>query len=166
MDHLWSPWRYRYVSNAGTSGTCVFCAKANENRDEDNLILYRDTHCFVVLNLFPYTTGHLMVVPYEHVATLEDASADSLQQMFLLAAEASRHLRAEYNPPGLNLGMNIGECAGAGIAGHIHMHVLPRWPGDVNFMTAIGETRVLPEDLADTYKRLSRCFQREEPSGR
>ncbi len=144
----------------------MFCAKARENRDVENLILHRGTHCFVLLNLFPYTTGHLMVVPYAHVSTLEDASQEALQEMFLLASAASGHLRAEYKPRGINLGMNIGECAGAGIAEHIHMHVLPRWPGDVNFMTAIGETRVLPEDLPETYQKLARRFAQAEPAER
>ena len=158
MDHLWSPWRYRYVTKAGAEPGCVFCAKAQSSDDRSNLVLYRGTHCFVILNLYPYTTGHLMVVPYTHVSTMEDASSDETTEMMLLTRQASRHLRAVYRPKGLNIGMNIGECAGAGIAEHIHMHVLPRWPGDVNFMTSIGETRVLPEDLDTTYQRLHQAF--------
>ncbi|MBL8176715.1 MAG: HIT domain-containing protein [Bryobacterales bacterium] len=158
MDRLWSPWRYRYVSNAGTEPGCVLCAKHQSGDDRGNLVLFRGAACFVILNLYPYTTGHLMVVPYAHVSTLEDAPGESVAEMMQLTQAASRHLRAVYRPQGLNIGMNIGECAGAGIAGHIHMHVLPRWPGDVNFMTSIAETRVLPEDLDTTYSRLYEAF--------
>ncbi|MBS1828479.1 MAG: HIT domain-containing protein [Acidobacteria bacterium] len=158
MDHLWSPWRFRYVTKAEAEPGCVFCAKALSNDDQTNLVLYRGAHCFVILNLYPYTTGHLMVVPYTHVSTMEEASEEATTEMMLLTRAASRHLRAVYKPKGLNIGMNIGECAGAGIAEHIHMHVLPRWPGDVNFMTSIGETRVLPEDLDTTYQRLHQAF--------
>jgi ATP adenylyltransferase len=158
MDHLWSPWRYRYVSKADPGPGCVFCLKPAENRDPDNLIVYRGPECYVVMNLFPYTTGHLLVVPFEHVATLEETSEAALQEMMSLTRSAARHLGEVYKPKGLNIGMNLGECAGAGIAGHIHMHVLPRWPGDVNFMTAVGETRILPEDLRTTYEKLTRAF--------
>lgn len=158
MDHLWSPWRFRYVSKADAGGECVFCEKASENRDRENLIVHRGHGCFAVLNLFPYTTGHMMVVTYEHVATLEEAGEDTVRELMLLTREASRHLRSVYNPKGLNIGMNIGECAGAGVAGHLHMHILPRWPGDVNFMTTVGETRVLPEDLDVTFEKLRRAF--------
>ena len=122
--------------------------------DDAALVLHRARHSFVVLNRFPYTSGHLMLVPNQHVATLGDCPPEALQEMSLLARQAETNLIKTYNCPGLNLGFNIGACAGAGVAGHIHMHVLPRWPGDVNFMTTIGETRVLPEDLAVTYRRL------------
>ncbi|MFN7934179.1 MAG: HIT domain-containing protein [Bryobacteraceae bacterium] len=158
MDHLWSPWRYRYVTKAAPEPGCVFCAKAQSNDDQANLVLYRGAFCFVILNLYPYTTGHLMVVPYTHVSTLEEATQDATTEMMMLTRSASLHLRSVYRPKGLNIGMNIGECAGAGIAEHIHMHILPRWPGDVNFMTSIGETRVLPEDLDTTYQRLHQAF--------
>ena len=158
MDHLWSPWRYRYVTKADSDKGCVFCAKAQADDDKTSLILFRGTHCFVILNLYPYTTGHLMVVPFAHVSTMEEAPVESLEEMMGLTRLASRHLREVYRPKGLNIGMNVGECAGAGIAEHIHMHVLPRWPGDVNFMTSIGETRILPEDLDTTYERLHRAF--------
>jgi ATP adenylyltransferase len=122
--------------------------------DDAALVLHRARHSFVVLNRFPYTSGHLMLVPNQHVATLSDCPPEALQEMSLLARQAEANLVKTYNCPGLNLGFNIGACAGAGVAGHIHMHVLPRWSGDVNFMTTIGETRVLPEDLAVTYRRL------------
>ncbi len=155
MDYLWSPWRYRYVSTASPDDACIFCAKAAENRDAENFIVHRARKNFVILNAFPYTSGHLMVVPYEHAATLEASGGGTLAELMELTREAERHLRAIYRPKGLNIGMNIGECAGAGVAGHIHMHVVPRWPADANFMTVVGETRVLPEDLKTTYERLA-----------
>ncbi|HYP04760.1 MAG TPA: HIT domain-containing protein [Bryobacteraceae bacterium] len=158
MDHLWSPWRYRYVSTAEPSAACIFCAKSKENRDAENLILHRGSHNFVLLNLYPYTSGHLMVAPYEHVATLEDADEKTVTELMLLTRTAQTRLREVYRAPGFNVGMNIGSCAGAGIAGHIHMHVLPRWPGDVNFMTTVGETRVIPEDIHETYRKLLASF--------
>ncbi|MCS6952130.1 MAG: HIT domain-containing protein [Bryobacterales bacterium] len=159
MDRLWSPWRYAYVSTARAENACIFCEKAADGRDEENYILYRAPKNFVLLNLFPYTTGHLMIAPYEHVATLEEAAEETLVEMMLLTRLAERHLRTVYKPRGFNVGMNIGECAGAGVAGHLHMHVLPRWPADSNFMTTIGETRVLPEELSVTYDKLRRAFK-------
>jgi ATP adenylyltransferase len=160
MDRLWSPWRYRYVSAAEPAADCIFCAKSQELDDEKNLILYRGKYNFILLNLFPYTSGHLMIAPYAHVATLEDAAEETATEMMLLTRLSQGKLRETYRAPGFNAGMNIGSSAGAGIAGHIHMHVLPRWPGDVNFMTTVGETRVLPEGLEETYRKLSAAFQR------
>lgn len=159
MDRLWTPWRYQYVRKANKEPGCIFCRMAAERNDEENFILFRGALNFIVLNLFPYTTGHMMIVPYEHVDRLECASVETLQEMMQLAQTSERHLRDVYRPAGFNLGMNLGELAGAGIADHIHMHVLPRWPGDANFMTTIGETRVLPEDLPVTYKRLREAFE-------
>ncbi len=157
MDRLWSPWRYRYVSRAAADEGCVFCNKPNES-DEEGLILFRGGYNFVILNLFPYTTGHLMVVPYEHTAALESLRSETVIEMMALAQRAVSCLRRVYRPEGINLGMNLGECAGAGIAEHLHMHVLPRWTGDANFMTTVGETRVMPEDLGDTWRRMSAAF--------
>lgn len=154
MDHLWSPWRYRYVSSAATEPGCLFCRVAAESKDEENFVLLRAERNLVMLNLYPYTSGHLMIAPYAHVATLEQADPEALTEMMLLTRRAESALREIYKPDGLNIGMNIGRSAGAGIAGHIHMHVLPRWHGDVNFMTTIAETRVLPEELSETYKKL------------
>lgn len=154
MDYLWSPWRYRYVSTASADDVCIFCAQAAENRDAENFIVYRGRLNYVILNLFPYTTGHLMVVPYAHVATLEEAGRETLAELMEMTRDAERRLRSIYRPKGMNIGMNLGECAGAGVAGHLHMHVVPRWPADANFMTVIGETRVLPEDLERTYEKL------------
>ena len=160
MDRLWSPWRYQYVSRAVPDSVCIFCEKPAEQKDRENHILYRGEHSFVLLNLFPYTSGHLMIAPYRHVARMAEAGDPALIEMIRLAVDAERALTEVYRPHGLNIGMNLGECAGAGIAGHIHIHVLPRWMGDANFMTTIGETRVLPEDLDTTYERILSVFRR------
>ena len=151
MDHLWSPWRYRYVSEKGPQ-ECIFCAQKSDH------ILHRAEKNFVLLNLYPYTSGHLMIAPYAHVPTLSECEPSALQEMMLLAQRAEAALRKVYSPSGFNVGLNIGSSAGAGIAGHIHMHVLPRWPGDANFMTTIAETRVIPEDLETTYAKLLAAF--------
>ena len=154
MDYLWSPWRYQYVSKASHDPGCIFCVKGAEDRDEANHIVHRGAHNFIILNLYPYSTGHLMVAPYEHVATLEAAPEAALDEMIQLARQAEIHLRAIYSPQGLNLGMNLGESAGAGVPGHIHMHVLPRWVADANFASVVGETRILPETLEVTWGRM------------
>ena len=154
MDYLWTPWRYQYITNSDRPGACVFCAAGRGKDDHETYIVHRGTANFVILNRFPYTSGHVMVVPFEHVATLEELEEAALVEMFQLARDCDRHLREVYHPEGLNLGMNIGKSAGAGIAGHLHLHVLPRWTGDTNFMTVVGETRVLPEDLEITWERL------------
>jgi len=159
MEHLWSPWRYQYVTKAGSGEGCIFCLKPAAGEDEANHIVHRARFNYVILNLYPYTTGHLMVVPYAHLASPEDAPDETLIEMTMLARQAVRLLRAVYHASGFNLGMNLGECAGAGVAGHFHMHVLPRWPGDSSFMTTVGETRVMPEDLSTTYRKLSEAFR-------
>jgi ATP adenylyltransferase len=159
MDYLWTPWRFQYVTKTGDGGECVFCAAAQSDRDEECLVVYRGQHNFVILNRFPYTTGHIMVVPHQHVATLEDLADETLVEMIRLSRDCERHLRTVYRPDGINLGINLGRSAGAGIAGHVHMHMLPRWTGDTNFMTVVGETRVLPEDLSETWQKLSRAFR-------
>ncbi len=161
MDYLWSPWRYRYVSSAPPSDpeACLFCAKAGFSDDRSNLVAFRGEHNFILLNLYPYTSGHLMIAPYEHVATLEDASGLVLEEMIRLARRADLALRALYKPDGMNVGMNLGACAGAGVAGHIHMHVLPRWCGDASFITTVSETRVLPEELSVTWERVSAALK-------
>jgi ATP adenylyltransferase len=162
MDRLWSPWRYTYVSKSGQSTGCIFCDKskssATEQEDADNFVIYRAEFNFVLLNIFPYTGGHLMIAPYAHVPSLTAATGETVAEMMRLTREAEGHLRDIYFAPGFNIGMNIGEAAGAGVAGHIHMHVLPRWPGDANFMTTVGETRVLPEDLRTSYEKLRAAF--------
>ncbi len=159
MDYLWTPWRYQYVTTSGENKQCIFCAAvADAAHDRERLVVYRATHNLVMLNRYPYTSGHLMVVPHAHVATLQDLTDEILVELIRLARLTEKHLRAAYRPDGLNLGWNIGRSAGAGIANHLHMHALPRWVGDTNFMTAIGETRVLPEALEVTWERMRAAF--------
>jgi len=160
VDHLWSPWRYSYVTKSGGDCGCVFClAGADEAKDAENFVLYRGASVFAILNIFPYTGGHLMIAPYTHIADLSATPPETMQELALLTRRAEGILRDVYRAPGFNIGMNVGASAGAGVAGHIHMHVLPRWPGDVNFMTAIGETRVIPEDLRTSYDKLEPKFR-------
>lgn len=162
MEQLWTPWRFRYVTEADKAVGCVFCEKAaaDPSSDRENLILCRGPHSFTLLNLYPYTTGHSMVVPYAHVASLAGLDAETLSEMMQSARELERALGSVYHPHGFNLGMNLGRVAGAGIAEHLHLHVLPRWNGDTNFMTVVGETRVQPEDLQTTYDKLLEFFHR------
>ena len=160
MDYLWSPWRYQYVQKGIQTRGCIFCEAAASKNDEENLVVFRGRHNFLILNRYPYSSGHLMVAPYQHVDTLEAASREALEEMMLLAQSSERHLRQIYRAPGHNLGMNLGESAGAGIAGHIHLHVLPRWPGDTSFITTVAETRVLPEELSVTWQKLKEAFTR------
>ena len=168
MDRLWTPWRYQYISGEAaeksgddsSSNSCIFCAltQADPARDERNYILHRAQHNFIVLNLYPYTSGHLLIIPYEHASELDSVSKEATDELMDLAKRAQTVLRAAYRPDGFNLGMNLGQAAGAGVAGHVHLHVLPRWTGDANFMTTAGETRVLPEDLPTTYNKLHNKF--------
>ena len=162
MDQLWTPARFRYVSQGVERQGCVFCEKAAADAasNREHLILHRARFNFIVLNLFPYTTGHSMVVPYAHVASLASLDSETLREMMESARDLERALEKTYHPEGYNLGMNLGKCAGAGVADHVHLHVLPRWTGDTNFMTVVGETRVQPEGLSTTYDKLSRFFRR------
>lgn len=161
MDQLWTPWRFDYVSQAAKAEGCVFCdmAAADPARDREHLILHRARFNFVILNLFPYTTGHSIVVPYAHVADLAGVNPEALGEMIGLARDLEAALAQAYHPDGYNLGMNLGRVAGAGVADHVHLHVLPRWSGDANFMTVVGETRIHPEDLLTTYDKLLGVFR-------
>lgn len=158
MDFLFTPWRYAYITTANDPGGCLFCGLLQAKDDEKSLIVHRAKSCFVMLNAFPYTSGHVMIVPYDHVDELTKLSQSAAREMMELTQRIEGVLRELYRPDGINLGMNIGKAAGAGVAGHIHMHILPRWFGDVNFMSSVGETRVLPEDLQSTYKKLRSRF--------
>jgi ATP adenylyltransferase len=162
MDQLWTPWRFPYVTQGVKGDGCVFCNKAAAPaaRDRDELILHRARFNFVILNLYPYTTGHSMIVPYAHVADLAAVDRETLAEMMDLARDLEVALARTYHPDGYNLGMNLGKAAGAGVADHLHLHVLPRWAGDTNFMTVVGESRVHPEDLATTYDKLLGAFRR------
>ena len=159
MEFLWSPWRYDYIASGGkTPASCVFCVGERSEADLERLIVHRGGLNFVILNMFPYTSGHFMVAPYAHLASLDGASSDQMSEMMELAQRGIRAQRRLYNPEGFNLGMNLGHCAGAGVREHFHLHVVPRWVGDANFMTVTGETRVLPEELSVTCRRLSEAF--------
>lgn len=159
MDHLWTPWRYAYVTTAGTQPSCIFCELPQLGNDELARIVHRGRHCFVVLNTYPYTAGHVMVVPFAHLDELKKLSSNAAGEMMALTQRIEQVLRQLYNPDGINLGMNIGKAAGAGVAGHIHMHVLPRWVADANFMSVVGETRILPETLEITYQRIKGAME-------
>jgi ATP adenylyltransferase len=153
MDHLFTPWRYAYVSTADKTPGCIFCELV-KLPDEQALILHRGQYCFIIINSFPYTSGHIMIVPYAHLDQLAKLPAAAATEMMSLTQRMETILRDLYHPDGLNIGMNIGKSAGAGVAGHIHMHILPRWTADANFVSVIGETRVLPESLQETYRRI------------
>jgi ATP adenylyltransferase len=153
MDYLWTPWRYQYITTADQAPGCVFCQILLQS-DEEAKIVLRAEHGFIVLNAFPYTSGHVMVVPYQHLDLLQKLPPAAATEMMALAQRMEGVLRELYKPDGLNMGMNIGKAAGAGVAGHVHMHILPRWHGDNSFMTTTGETRVLPESLDITWKRI------------
>ena len=161
MDYLFTPWRYQYITNVDKTEGCPFCLKHKADDDRKNLIVHRGTHNFVILNLYPYTSGHVMVVPYEHLDSLTKLSADAASEMMHLSQRLEGILRKLYKPDGINLGMNIGRSAGAGVAGHIHMHVLPRWTGDSSFITTVSETRVLPEALETTWERMREAWMGE-----
>jgi ATP adenylyltransferase len=158
MDYLWTPWRYRYIAGTSKHDRCIFCDALAANNDEQTLVVLRADKNFVILNRYPYTSGHVMVVPYAHVADLAAAEPDALSEMMHLAQRVQVALRETYHPEGYNIGMNLGRAAGAGVIGHLHLHVLPRWAGDSNFMTVVGETRVEPETLATTYDRIRRAL--------
>jgi ATP adenylyltransferase len=155
MDFIWSPWRYDYLAAGGTRpSSCVFCLDADGARDAEKLVVFRGSHNFIILNLFPYTSGHVMVAPFEHLNTIAAAKPEQLAEMMQLSQRMISVLQKLYRPDGFNLGMNLGEAAGAGIREHFHLHVVPRWIGDANFMSIVGETRVLPEELQTTYERV------------
>jgi len=160
MDYLWTPWRYNYIKNAEKTSGCIFCEVVNAGDDEKVRIVFRGKHCYLILNTFPYTSGHVMVVPYAHVDELQKLPGDAAQEMMALSQRTEGVLRDIYRPDGVNLGMNIGKAAGAGVAGHIHMHILPRWVADANFVSVVGETRILPEELGVTWKRMKERFGR------
>ncbi len=159
MERLWSPWRLAYVTGTSDAQGCVFCdALANEQAAP--LVLFRGTLCYVILNLYPYNNGHLMVVPNRHIATLAGCSPEELHEMMDLTRRAELALTEAYHPQGLNVGINIGRSAGAGVVDHVHVHAVPRWTGDTNFISVIGQTRVLPEELEETARRLRPVFER------
>jgi ATP adenylyltransferase len=161
-ERLWSPWRMEYIrrGEGGGDGGCIFCElpAADPGRDEDNHLLARGRVSFVLLNAFPYNPGHLMVAPYRHVGDYEELSGEELAELTGFVGRGIRAMREESSPHGFNLGMNLGEVAGAGIADHLHLHLVPRWGGDTNFMPVVGRTKVVPELLGETWQRLRPHF--------
>jgi ATP adenylyltransferase len=157
MNHIWSPWRMEYIENSKEDG-CIFCSAQGKEDSAKNLIAFRGELSYVILNRYPYTSGHLMVVPFEHKANLEELDPPTRAEMMELTTRCITVLRKVYNPEAFNVGVNVGEAAGAGVKEHVHMHIVPRWSGDTNFMSTIGETRVLPESLEDTYQRMRSGF--------
>jgi len=162
MDHLWSPWRLHYVTSEKETG-CVFCQRRADppnGIERDPLVVFEGTLAYIILNRYPYNNGHLMVVPNRHLPALVDLSVDELNEVALLTQRSEAVLREAYRLEGINVGINLGKPAGGGIPGHLHVHLVPRWIGDTNFMTVVGDTRVLPEDLASTASRLAPIFER------
>jgi ATP adenylyltransferase len=163
VDRLWSPWRYEYIASSDAanpeSSGCVFCKLRDDpDKDEANFVIHRASYNLVVLNIYPYISGHLLIVPYEHVGELDAATKETTDELMDLAKRSQTALRDAYQPTGFNIGMNLGRSAGAGIVDHIHIHILPRWTGDTNFMSTVGNTRVIPEDLSTTYEKLRTRF--------
>ena len=159
MERLWSPWRLAYVTGTSDAQGCVFC-EALASESAAPLVLFRGDTCYVILNLYPYNNGHLMVVPNRHVASLAECSVAELGEMMELTRRAEIVLAEAYRPQGLNVGINLGRSAGAGVVDHVHIHAVPRWTGDTNFMSVIGQVRVLPEELDETARRLRPIFER------
>ena len=157
---IWAPWRLAYVKDASKDNEeeCIFCAKPAADDDEASLIVHRGERSFVILNLFPYTNGHLMVAPYEHIGRIQDLSAETVAEMMALAQRAMSRLEDVYDPHGYNVGFNQGRVAGAGVEHHIHLHVVPRWGGDTNFMPVIADTKVMPQTLEQSYAALKGAF--------
>ncbi|MBZ5552630.1 MAG: HIT domain-containing protein [Acidobacteriia bacterium] len=163
MDHLYTPWRYQFIRAIKAGAECIFCLAAStgegtrgeqQARDRQRLVLYRGSQSFIILNRYPYTNGHLMIAPFAHLADLASCPVPLLAELMELAQRAEIALRDTYHPDGFNIGLNLGKSAGAGVEGHLHLHVVPRWVGDANFVSVIGETRLLPEELETTYDKL------------
>lgn len=157
MKTLWAPWRMEYILSA-KERECIFCVKPGEEKDRDNLILYRGKSAFIIMNKFPYTNGHLMVVPYFHTSSFEGLSDAALLELARLTKYATDCLRKAFHPEGFNIGINMGEAAGAGIEEHLHQHIVPRWAYDANFMAVVGEVRIIPEHILSTYDQLYPYF--------
>jgi ATP adenylyltransferase len=158
LERLWAPWRLEYIKG-DKPGECIFCAKPGAGDDEAKLIVHRGELCFAILNAYPYNNGHLMVAPFRHVPSIEDLEAEELSELMALSQRSLAALREGYGPDGFNLGINQGKIAGAGVEDHVHLHVVPRWGGDTNYMPVIGSTRVLPQSLADSWRTLRESFE-------
>jgi ATP adenylyltransferase len=159
MDRLWSPWRLEYIAGGKPKTGCIFC-EATRETESSSLIVFKGDSCYVILNLYPYNNGHVMVVPYRHLATFGDLSIEELTEIGVLIQRAEAALFEAYQPHGFNIGVNLGKPAGAGVLDHLHVHIVPRWNGDTNFMTVVGEMRVLPENIGASAERLRPIFER------
>lgn len=155
MENLWAPWRMRYVKDVDKNKKgCVFCVAPQENDDKKKHLLYRGKYCFVIMNIFPYNNGHLMIVPYEHTPSIDSLNDEAALELWKLVRHSKNALLESFSPEGFNIGMNLGRIGGAGIDEHIHMHIVPRWNGDTNFMQVIGQTKVISQSLEDAYDAL------------
>lgn len=159
MKRLFTPWRMKYINSNKKQDTCIFCSVVEQNEDSNNLIIYRGENCYLILNRFPYTTGHVMVIPYQHTESLSSLDQKTRSEMMELVSKASEVVKEIYKPEGFNIGINMGSAAGAGIAEHIHIHIVPRWISDTNFIPVTGDTRLIPEELAITYKRIKEAWK-------
>jgi ATP adenylyltransferase len=162
LNHLWSPWRMEYIEDENRESECVFCQAPSWSDFREHLIVHRGEQAFIILNRYPYTSGHLMVVPFEHKSSLELLDVSTRAEIIELASKFVQVLREAYQPQGFNVGINIGMAAGAGIVDHVHLHIVPRWTGDTNFMSSLAQTRVLPESLEDTYNRILEAWSKLE----
>ncbi len=161
MDRLWAPWRIKYIEAGNTDEGCIFCVKPGQGEENDaaNLIIHRGNYAFVMLNLYPYIGGHTMIAPYRHTGNLEYLSDQEMLELFSLVKRVTGTLKKVFNPDGFNVGMNIGEAAGAGFGDHVHIHVVPRWAQDTNFMPVLADTRVISEAIEETYERLEKAWK-------
>ncbi|MFC1489959.1 HIT domain-containing protein [Candidatus Latescibacterota bacterium] len=161
FEKLWAPWRMKYIEEIDTSDSdgCIFCEKPQETEDEDNLIVHRGKKCFVMLNKFPYNNGHLLIIPYSHTSELSGLDSETMLEIMKTVDLVVEAIKSIMRPDGFNVGMNLGRSAGAGIAEHLHMHVVPRWNGDTNFMPVIGGTKVISESLEDSYKKIRKAIK-------
>ena len=162
MDRLWAPWRIGYITKKNKEKKCTFCRIYKEKKDNKNLVIYRSKYCFSLLNLYPYNNGHAMVVTNRHIKTLDKLSKDEMLDLMCVTIKTQNIIKKVLRPEGFNLGMNIEKVAGAGIASHLHLHIVPRWQGDTNFMPTIGNTKVISQDLKELYKSIKRCLQEKK----
>jgi len=158
MERLWAPWRMKYIVGDKASNGCVFCNTSQQADDAKNHVLLRDRTCFAILNIYPYSNGHLMVAPYKHTGDFESMTEQELGDLMVLTRRCQLVLKAAFNPEGFNVGVNIGKAAGAGMPDHLHIHIVPRWSGDCNFMTAINDMRIIPDSLDATYAKLKEAL--------
>ncbi len=161
FEKLWAPWRMKYIEgiNSKNDGECIFCEKPKEDNDKKNFIIYRGKKNFVILNIFPYNNGHLLVIPYKHTSEIKDLDSETMLELMKITNIVIETIKKTMRPDGFNIGMNLGRTAGAGVKEHLHMHIVPRWNGDTNFMPVIGGTKVISESLEDTYEKLSKAIE-------